>query len=98
MFMRTKTLSTLTTAAFVALVVVLMGTSQSQAAVVFTGNVNGTTAPTLDNSFGTLELAYNLGNGGALLRDGINFANINANRADCWRFRSAFFFCLFWLL
>jgi ferric-dicitrate binding protein FerR (iron transport regulator) len=39
-------------------------------------------APKLDHSFGSLELALNLGNGGALVRDGIPFANADAGSKD----------------
>ncbi len=49
-----------------------------QASVISTSVINGSSAPTLDNSFGTLDFALNLGNGGALTRDGIAFSNVNA--------------------
>lgn len=39
-------------------------------------------APELDHSFGSLELALNFGNGGALVRNGIPFANADAGSKD----------------
>lgn len=39
-------------------------------------------APELDHSFGSLDLALNLGNGGALVRNGIPFANSDAGSKD----------------
>jgi MYXO-CTERM domain-containing protein len=53
----------------------ILSASAAHAAVAITSVANGSAAPVLNSSFGTMELAFNLGNGGALVRDGISFTN-----------------------
>lgn len=50
----------------------ILSASTVQAAVSITGNYAGSTAPIINNTFGTLEFALNMG-GSALTRDGIAF-------------------------
>jgi hypothetical protein len=50
----------------------------SSGAVSFTSFKGGTTAPTLDTSFGQLELAYNFGGTGEQIEDGIRFTDNSA--------------------
>jgi len=50
----------------------ILSASTVQAAVSIIGNYAGATAPTLNNTYGTLEFALNMG-GSALTRDGIAF-------------------------
>ena len=50
----------------------LLSASTVQAAVSITGNFVGATAPTINNTYGTLEFALNMG-GAPLTRDGIAF-------------------------
>jgi hypothetical protein len=50
----------------------ILSASTVQAAVSITGNYGGATAPTINNTYGTLEFALNMG-GSALTRDGIAF-------------------------
>ena len=50
----------------------LLSASVAQAAVSITGNYAGATAPTIDNTYGALEFALNIG-GAGLSRDGIAF-------------------------
>lgn len=50
----------------------LLSVSTIQAAVSITSNYSGATAPTINNTYGTLEFALNMG-GSALTRDGVAF-------------------------
>jgi len=50
----------------------ILSASTVQAAVSITGNYAGATAPTINNTYGTLEFALNMG-GSALTRNGIAF-------------------------
>jgi hypothetical protein len=52
--------------------ILLLSASVAQAAVTIANNYVGSVAPTLDSTYGTLELAINMG-GDALTRDGIAF-------------------------
>jgi hypothetical protein len=51
---------------------------EAKAAVVISGVANGSVAPVLNSNLGVMRLAFNLGNGGAMVRDGISFTNSGA--------------------
>lgn len=61
----------------VAVLTLLLSAAVVQAGVAITRVVNGSSAPVLDSSFGTMDLAFNLGQtgGGTVVRDGITFTN-----------------------
>ena len=60
--------------------VLILSAPAALAGVSVSGNYVGATAPTLDNAFGTLEFALNMG-GSALTRDGIAFTAAGTNGA-----------------
>lgn len=55
----------------------LLSAAVVQAGVAITRVVNGSSAPVLNSSFGTMDLAFNLGQtgGGTVVRDGITFTH-----------------------
>lgn len=62
----------------------LLSASSVQAAVSITGNYAGATAPTINNTYGTLEFALNMG-GSPLTRDGIAFTTAGTTPAGATR-------------
>ena len=59
------------------MLVLLLSAAVMQAGVAITSVVNGSSAPVLDSSFGTMDLAFNLGQtgGGTFVRDGITYTH-----------------------
>ena len=62
----------------------ILSASTVQASVSISGNYVGATAPTINNTFGTLEFALNMG-GSALTRDGIAFTAAGTTPAGATR-------------
>ena len=58
----------------------LLSASTIQAAVSITSNYSGATAPTINNTYGTLEFALNMG-GSALTRDGVAFTTAGTSNS-----------------
>lgn len=65
----------------------ILSAPAAQAGVSISGNYVGATAPMLDNAYGSLEFALNMG-GSALTRDGIAFTAAGANTASPQTFLS----------